>query len=168
MAAEEEHVELFTTALTKMGAATSDFGYNLFRSLATREPAANIFLAPISVSAGLTQLSLGNTYLQYVFSTENPLVSWQNCVLFHSSNESLGGSELAQRQLHRALRYHTLQDPQLHNTLKDLLASIKAPGKGLGLAARLYLARRESVLVAFQQAKIWQPFNIAVFLQVFV
>lgn len=60
MAAEEEHVELFTTAQTKMGAATSDFGYNLFRALANREPAANIFLAPISVSAALTQLSLGN------------------------------------------------------------------------------------------------------------
>lgn len=44
------------------------------------------------------------------------------------------------------MRYHTLQDPQLHNTLKDLLASVKAPGKGLGLVARLYLARRESVL----------------------
>lgn len=53
-------MELFTTAQTKMGAATSDFGYNLFRALATREPAANIFLAPISVSAALTQLSLGN------------------------------------------------------------------------------------------------------------
>lgn len=60
MAAEEDHVELFTTTQTKLGAATSDFGYNLFRALANREPAANIFLAPISVSAALTQLSLGN------------------------------------------------------------------------------------------------------------
>lgn len=58
--AEEEHVELFTTPQTKMGAATSDFGYNLFRALANRETAANIFLAPISVSAVLTQLSLGD------------------------------------------------------------------------------------------------------------
>ncbi|KAM9348614.1 pigment epithelium-derived factor [Symphorus nematophorus] len=110
-AGEEEHVELFTTPTTKMGAATSDFGYNLFRALASREPATNIFLSPISVSAVLTQLSMG-------------------------------GSERAQRQLFRALRYHTLQDPQLHNTLKDLLASVKAPGKGLSTAARIYLARR--------------------------
>ncbi|XP_072230781.1 pigment epithelium-derived factor [Leuresthes tenuis] len=109
--AEEEHVELFTTPKTKMGAATSDFGYNLFRALASRDSSANIFLSPISVSAVLTQLSLG-------------------------------GSEHAQRQLHRALRYHTLQDPQLHSTLKDLLASVKAPGKGLRTAARLYMARR--------------------------
>ncbi|CAJ1063699.1 pigment epithelium-derived factor [Xyrichtys novacula] len=108
---EEEHVELFTTPMTKMGAATSDFGYNLFRALASREATSNIFLAPISVSAVLTQLSMG-------------------------------GSERAQRQLHRALRYHTLQDPQLHNTLKDLLASVKSPGKGLSTAARIYLARR--------------------------
>lgn len=57
---EEEHVELFTTPRTKMGAATSDFGYNLFRALASRESTGNVFLAPISVSAALTQLSLGD------------------------------------------------------------------------------------------------------------
>lgn len=56
---EEEHVELFTTPTTKMGAATSDFGYNLFRALSSREASANVFLAPISVSAALTQLSMG-------------------------------------------------------------------------------------------------------------
>ncbi|XP_054611597.1 pigment epithelium-derived factor [Dunckerocampus dactyliophorus] len=109
--AEEEHVELFTTPTTKMAAATSDFGYNLFRALANREASTNIFLAPISVSAVLTQLSMG-------------------------------GSEQAQRQLYRALRYHTLQDPQLHNTLRDLLTSVRAAGKGLSSAARIYLARR--------------------------
>lgn len=63
--AEEEHVELFTTPQTKMGAATSDFGYNLFRALASREATANIFLAPISVSAALTQLSLGDRTNQF-------------------------------------------------------------------------------------------------------
>ncbi|XP_068187326.1 pigment epithelium-derived factor [Antennarius striatus] len=109
--AEEEHVELFTTPQTKLGAATSDFGYNLFRALASSEAATNVFLSPISVSAVMTQISMG-------------------------------GSENAQRQLFRALRYHTLQDPQLHNTLKDLLTSVRAPGKGLSTAARLYLARR--------------------------
>uniref|UniRef100_A0A3Q3WUA0 Serpin domain-containing protein n=1 Tax=Mola mola TaxID=94237 RepID=A0A3Q3WUA0_MOLML len=108
--AEEEHVELFTTPQTKMGAATSDFGYNLFRALASRDATANVFLAPISVSAVLTQLSMG-------------------------------GSERAQSQLFRALRYHTLQDPQLHNTLKDLLTAVRAPGKGLSTAARVYLSR---------------------------
>lgn len=56
---EEEHVELFTTPVTKMGAATSDFGYNLFRALSSRDTSANIFLSPISVSAVLTQLSMG-------------------------------------------------------------------------------------------------------------
>ncbi|KAK5858143.1 hypothetical protein PBY51_002308 [Eleginops maclovinus] len=109
--AEEEHVELFTTPATKMGAATSDFGYNLFRALAGREPSTNIFLSPISVSVALTQLSMG-------------------------------GSERAERQLFRALRYHTLQDPQLHSTLKDLLASVRTPGKGLSTAVRIYLSRR--------------------------
>ncbi|KAF3705460.1 Pigment epithelium-derived factor [Channa argus] len=108
---EEEHVELFTTPAAKMAAATSDFGYNLFRAMSGREAATNIFLAPISVSAVLTQLSMG-------------------------------GSDRAQSQLYRALRYHTLQDPQLHNTLKDLLTSVTTTGKGLSTAARIYLARR--------------------------
>lgn len=53
-------MELFTTPATKMGAATSDFGYNLFRVLASRDAAANVFLSPISVSAVLTQLSMGD------------------------------------------------------------------------------------------------------------
>lgn len=83
MAAEEEHVELFTTAQTKMGAATSDFGYNLFRSLANREPAANIFLAPISVSAALTQLSLGNRLPPICLP--NSKSTWQNRVFINSS-----------------------------------------------------------------------------------
>uniref|UniRef100_A0A3P8S4W2 Serpin domain-containing protein n=1 Tax=Amphiprion percula TaxID=161767 RepID=A0A3P8S4W2_AMPPE len=108
---EEEHVELFTTPTTKMAAATSDFGYNLFRALSSREPGTNVFLSPISVSAALTQLSMG-------------------------------GSDSAQKQLHRALRYHNLQDLQLHDTLKELLAAVRTPGKGLSSAARLYLARR--------------------------
>ncbi|XP_053703856.1 pigment epithelium-derived factor isoform X1 [Synchiropus splendidus] len=110
-AGEEEHVELFTTPTTKMAAATSDFGYNLFRALARSNPTANIFLSPISVSAVLTQLSLG-------------------------------ASAHAQSQLFRALRYHNLQDAGLHNTLKDLLASLRSGAKGLSYAARIYLARR--------------------------
>ncbi|KAM8834675.1 pigment epithelium-derived factor isoform 2-T2 [Synchiropus picturatus] len=110
-AGEEEHVELFTTPTTKMAAATSDFGYNLFRALAGSNPTANIFLSPISVSAVLTQLSLG-------------------------------ASAHAQSQLFRALRYHNLQDAELHNTLKDLLASLRSGAKGLSYAARIYLARR--------------------------
>uniref|UniRef100_A0A8C8DVR7 Serpin domain-containing protein n=1 Tax=Oryzias sinensis TaxID=183150 RepID=A0A8C8DVR7_9TELE len=114
---EEEPVELFTTPTTKLGAAVSDFGYNLFRALASRETSSNIFLSPISVSAALSQLSLG-------------------------------ASEGSQRQLFRALRYHTLQDPQLHSTLKTMLASVTATGKGLSTAARLYLARRQKLLVA--------------------
>lgn len=57
--AEEEVVELFTTPRTKLGAATSDFGYNLFRTLAARDPKASVLLSPISISAAFTQLSLG-------------------------------------------------------------------------------------------------------------
>uniref|UniRef100_A0A4W5LJ44 Serpin domain-containing protein n=1 Tax=Hucho hucho TaxID=62062 RepID=A0A4W5LJ44_9TELE len=107
---EEEAVELFTTPRAKMAAATSDFGYNLFRALAGRDPKTNVFL----------QCSLSY-----------PWVSTPQ----HSSPDR------SEKWLYRALRYHTLQDPQLHNTLRDLLASLRAPGKGLSIAARVYLAR---------------------------
>lgn len=109
-APEEEHVELFTTPTTKMAAAASDFGFNLFRSLCSRET-GNVFLSPLSVSVALSQLSLG-------------------------------GSQYSQRELTRALRYHTLQDPALHSTLRALLTTSTATGKGLNTAARLYLSRR--------------------------
>ncbi|XP_020780098.1 pigment epithelium-derived factor [Boleophthalmus pectinirostris] len=107
---EEEHVELFTTPTTKLAAAASDFGYNLFRSLCAQET-GNVLLSPLSVSAALTQLSMG-------------------------------GTPYSQRDLTRALRYHTLQDPALHTTLRSLLSSSTATGKGLSTAARLYLSRR--------------------------
>lgn len=79
-------------------------------------------------------------------SLVNKTVVSEVCDLNTSPPVPLGGSEHAQRQLYRALRYHTLQDPQLHNTLKDMLASVRTAGKGLSTAARLYLARREFTL----------------------
>ncbi|XP_036380539.1 pigment epithelium-derived factor [Megalops cyprinoides] len=107
----EEQVELFTTPTTKMAAATSDFGYNLFRQLAARDPKASVLLSPISISAALTQVSMG-------------------------------ASSQAEKQLYRVLRYHALTDTQLHDTLRDLLSAVRAPGKGLNSAARVYLERK--------------------------
>lgn len=62
---EEEVVDLFTTPRTKLAAATSDFGYNLFRQLAARDPKASVFLSPMSISAVFTQLSMGESLLHY-------------------------------------------------------------------------------------------------------
>ncbi|XP_030648915.1 pigment epithelium-derived factor [Chanos chanos] len=109
--ADEEFVDLFTTPRTKMAAATSDFGYNLFRQLAAQDPQTSVFLSPLSISAALTQLSMG-------------------------------ASERAQKLLYRALRYHTLQDSRLHDTLKDLIFSLQTPAKGFTSAARVLLSRR--------------------------
>ncbi|XP_017348048.1 pigment epithelium-derived factor [Ictalurus punctatus] len=109
--AEEEVVDLFTTPRTKLGAATSDFGYNLFRSLAARDPKASVLLSPMSISAVFTQLSMG-------------------------------ASERTAKQLNRVLRYHTLKDPQLHDTLRDLLAYLKAPAKGFSSVERLLIGKR--------------------------
>ncbi|KAJ8347661.1 hypothetical protein SKAU_G00262500 [Synaphobranchus kaupii] len=108
---EEEEVVLFTTPTTKMAAATSDFGYNLFRQLALRDPPTSFLLSPITISAALTQLSMG-------------------------------ASPEAEKQMYRVLRYHNLQDSQLHDTLRDLLSSVRAPGKGLSAASRVYLERK--------------------------
>ncbi|KAB5548718.1 hypothetical protein PHYPO_G00058790 [Pangasianodon hypophthalmus] len=108
---EEEAVNLFTTPRTKLGAATSDFGYNLFRTLAARDPKASVLLSPMSISAVFTQLSLG-------------------------------ASERTVKQLHRILRYHTLNDPQLHDTLRDLLTYLRAPAKGFSSAERLLIGKR--------------------------
>ncbi|KAM9728689.1 pigment epithelium-derived factor isoform 1-T1 [Menidia menidia] len=107
----EEPVELFTTPRTKMAAAASDFGYNLFRALAAQQPDANVFLAPAAVTAAISQLSLG-------------------------------ASPQAQRQLLWVLRFHGLQNPELHQSVRELLGAVGGGGKGLSLAARLYAARR--------------------------
>ncbi|XP_035291124.1 pigment epithelium-derived factor [Anguilla anguilla] len=117
----EEPVELFTTPKTKMAAATSDFGYNLFRQLASRDPPASFLLSPITISAALTQLSMG-------------------------------ASPEAEKQLYRVLRYHSLQDSQLHDTLRDLLSSIRAPGKGLSAASRVYLERKMRLKLEYLNA----------------
>ncbi|KAI5620169.1 pigment epithelium-derived factor precursor [Silurus asotus] len=109
--AEEEAVDLFTTPRTKLGAATSDFGYNLFRSLAARDPKASVLLSPMSISTVFTQLSMG-------------------------------ASERTVKLLHRILRYHNLNDAQLQDTLKDLLAYLRAPAKGFSSVQRLLIGKR--------------------------
>ncbi|KAJ8267217.1 hypothetical protein GJAV_G00139890 [Gymnothorax javanicus] len=113
-----EVVELFTTPRAKMAAAASDFGYNLFRQLASSDPPASFLVSPITISAALTQVSMG-------------------------------ASSQAEKQLHRVLHYHNLQDSQLHDTLRDLLSSIRSPGKGFSAAARVYLERRMRLKVDY-------------------
>ncbi|XP_066502614.1 pigment epithelium-derived factor [Hoplias malabaricus] len=108
---EEEVVNLFTTPNTRLAAATSDFGYNLFRQLAARDPKTSVLLSPMSISAAFTQISMG-------------------------------ASEHAEKQLYRVLRYHNLQDIKLHDTLRDLLASLRASGKGFSSVERVLLARK--------------------------
>lgn len=54
-----------------------------------------------------------------------------------------GASERTAKQLNRVLRYHTLKDPQLHDTLRDLLAYLKAPAKGFSSVERLLIGKSE-------------------------
>ncbi|XP_076836216.1 pigment epithelium-derived factor [Brachyhypopomus gauderio] len=118
---DEEVVDLFTTPRTRLAASTSDFGYNLFRQLAARDPKASVLLSPLSISAAFTQLSMG-------------------------------ASEQAEKQLYRVLRYHSLQDTEIHNTLRDLLASLRSSTKGFKSVERLLLARRLRLMPEYLNA----------------
>ncbi|MGH0177491.1 UNVERIFIED_CONTAM: hypothetical protein FKN15_075099 [Acipenser sinensis] len=54
----------------------------------------------------------------------------------------LSAAPRTEQQLYRVLQYHHLMDPHLHSTLKDLLASVNTPSKGLSMASRVYINRK--------------------------
>lgn len=58
-----------------------------------------------------------------------------------------GASERKLKQLHRVLRYHTLNDPRLHDTLRDLIAYLQAPAKGFRSAGRLLIGKSGCTLI---------------------
>ncbi|XP_069767654.1 pigment epithelium-derived factor [Narcine bancroftii] len=61
LAAEEERLEeeVLGSPVQRLAYSISEFGYDLYRSVAKRENGANIFLSPLAVAAGLSALSLG-------------------------------------------------------------------------------------------------------------
>lgn len=69
--------------------------------------------------------------------------SLRSAILKWCLSSITGASERAEKQIYRALRYHTLQDSQLHDTLRDLLSSLRASAKGFKSAERILLARSE-------------------------
>ncbi|XP_038669060.1 pigment epithelium-derived factor-like [Scyliorhinus canicula] len=56
---EEEEEEIHGSAVQRLAYSLSDFGYNLYRQVASSNPDANVYLSPLSVAATLSALSLG-------------------------------------------------------------------------------------------------------------
>ncbi|XP_060703964.1 pigment epithelium-derived factor-like [Hemiscyllium ocellatum] len=56
---EEEEEEILTSPVQRLAYSISEFGYNLYRQLASSHPNDNIFLSPLTVATGLSSLSLG-------------------------------------------------------------------------------------------------------------
>ncbi|KAM4795243.1 pigment epithelium-derived factor [Rhinophrynus dorsalis] len=58
------------------------------------------------------------------------------------SSISLGGGQRTESLIHRSLYYDLLNDPEVHATYKELLASLASQDKGLKSASRIMLERR--------------------------
>lgn len=58
---EVEEEEILGTPVQRLAYSVSEFGYDLYRLMASKDPSANVFLSPLSVAAGLSALSLGAT-----------------------------------------------------------------------------------------------------------
>ncbi|XP_059511211.1 pigment epithelium-derived factor [Stegostoma tigrinum] len=56
---EEEEEEILISPVQRLAYSISEFGYELYRQLASSSPNDNIFLSPLSVATGLSSLSLG-------------------------------------------------------------------------------------------------------------
>ncbi|XP_078404465.1 pigment epithelium-derived factor-like [Cetorhinus maximus] len=56
---EEEEEEILTSPVQRLAYSISDFGYDLYRLVASRNPNANVCLSPLSVATTLSALSLG-------------------------------------------------------------------------------------------------------------
>ncbi|XP_075445421.1 pigment epithelium-derived factor isoform X2 [Ascaphus truei] len=57
--AEEEEDPFFKSPLNKLASSASNFGYDLYRMQASRNPSSNIFMSPLSIATALSSLSLG-------------------------------------------------------------------------------------------------------------
>ncbi|XP_067864672.1 pigment epithelium-derived factor-like [Heptranchias perlo] len=56
---DEEEEEFLTSPVQRLAYSVSEFGYDLYRLEANRNPSANVFMSPLSVATALSALSLG-------------------------------------------------------------------------------------------------------------
>lgn len=55
----EEEDPFYKSPQNKLAAATSNFGYNLYRQQANKKPSGNIIMSPLSIATAFSSLSLG-------------------------------------------------------------------------------------------------------------
>ncbi|XP_067881227.1 pigment epithelium-derived factor-like [Heterodontus francisci] len=56
---DEEEEQILISPVRRLAYSVSDFGYDLYRLVASRDPGSNVFLSPVSVAVTLSALSLG-------------------------------------------------------------------------------------------------------------
>nr|XP_033778338.1 pigment epithelium-derived factor [Geotrypetes seraphini] len=107
----DEEDPFYKSPVNKLAAAASNFGYDLYRQQANKNPTANILLSTFSVATVLSSLSLG-------------------------------AGQKTETLIHRTLFYDLLSNLEVHDTYKELIASLLTPVKGLKTASRILLERK--------------------------
>ncbi|XP_040194308.1 pigment epithelium-derived factor [Rana temporaria] len=114
---EEEEDPFYKTPVNRLASSASNFGYDLYRMHASKNPSINIFMSPLTLATAL-------------------------------SSVSLGAGERTESLIHRTLYYDLLNDPEIHATYKELLASLSSKDK-VKSTHRVILERRLRLKVDF-------------------
>ncbi|KAE8622269.1 hypothetical protein XENTR_v10005170 [Xenopus tropicalis] len=107
----EEEDPFYKSPINRLASSASNFGYDLYRMQANKNPNSNIIISPLSIATSLSSLSLG-------------------------------GGQRTESLIQRSLYYDLLNDPEVHATYKDLLASFTSQASGLKSTWRIMLERR--------------------------
>lgn len=108
---EEEEDPFYKTPLNRLASSASNFGYDLYRMHASKNPSTNIFMSPLTLATALSAVSLG-------------------------------AGQRTESLIHRTLYYDLLNDPEVHATYKELLASLSSKDKEVKSTHRVILERR--------------------------
>lgn len=107
----EEEDPFYKIPLNKLASSASNFGYDLYRMHASKNPTSNIFMSPLTLATALSAVSLG-------------------------------AGQRTESLIHRTLYYDLLNDPDVHATYKELLASLSSADKGVKSTSRVILERK--------------------------
>ncbi|NXX96666.1 PEDF factor, partial [Centropus bengalensis] len=140
----EEEDPFYKSPVNKLAAAVSNFGYDLYRQQSSRTATANVLLSPFSLATALSGLSLGELLPLFLRA------AWLDRPSLTPLFLSLAGAgERTEDVISRALFYDLLNKAEVHNTYKDLLASVTGPEKSMKSASRIILEKRLRVKPGF-------------------
>ncbi|NXU58293.1 PEDF factor, partial [Turnix velox] len=141
----EEDDPFFKSPVNKLAAAVSNFGYDLYRQQSSRAATTNVLLSPFSLATALSGLSLGE-FLPLFFTGSSSGQAFPHRIYFLVA---AGAGERTEDVISRALFYDLLNKAEVHNTYKDLLASVTGPEKSMKSASRIILEKRLRVKPGF-------------------